>query len=119
MPPKKGSKGSKKGSKKAAEEPEDADNFTTDDMKEMRTSLREMKASIINEKKLLNDFQQQKEKIEKYVLRLSCVLLIVKLSDFLLLCFFSVHLCGSSESLAPILIFTVGSGQWRKKNATT
>jgi hypothetical protein len=38
----------------------------TDEMKQMRQALRLMKQETINEKKLLNDFQQQKEKIEKF-----------------------------------------------------
>lgn len=40
--------------------------YSTDEMKQMRVNLRLMKQETINEKKLLNDFQQQKEKIEKF-----------------------------------------------------
>lgn len=57
-----GKKPGKKGKKKEEEESD----FATDEMKQMKTSLRLMKQEIVNEKKLLNDFQQQKEKIEKF-----------------------------------------------------
>jgi hypothetical protein len=40
--------------------------YVTDEMKQLRGGLRLMKSEITNEKKLLNDFQQQKEKIEKF-----------------------------------------------------
>jgi len=64
MPPK------KKGSKKKDGEGEAAapgmSEMETDEMKEIRNSLRLMKKDIMNEKNLLNDFQQQKEKIEKF-----------------------------------------------------
>lgn len=68
MPPKKkgSKKKDKKGSKKKEPKEPEPDEFDTDDMKEMRNSLRLMTTEIINEKKLLNDFQQQKEKIEKF-----------------------------------------------------
>lgn len=58
-----------KGGKKKEEEPKDEgvdETMETDEMKQMRTALRLMKQETINEKKLLNDFQQQKEKIEKF-----------------------------------------------------
>lgn len=62
MPPKKGSK-----KKEPAEEKKDpADEFVTEEMLEMQTSLRFMKAELTKEKKLLNDFQLQKEKLEKF-----------------------------------------------------
>lgn len=40
--------------------------YSTEEMKQMCVNLRLMKSEIINEKKLLNDFQQQREKIEKF-----------------------------------------------------
>lgn len=55
--------GKKKGGKKKEEE---ATDFATDEMVQMKMSLRLMKQEVVNEKKLLNDFQQQKEKIEKF-----------------------------------------------------
>jgi membrane-bound lytic murein transglycosylase len=36
------------------------------DMEKLKANLRIQKTEILNEKKLLNDFQQQKEKIEKF-----------------------------------------------------
>jgi len=60
MPPKKKKEEAKPA---AAAVPEQME---TDEMKQMRTALRLMKQETINEKKLLNDFQQQKEKIEKF-----------------------------------------------------
>lgn len=52
----------------AAEDPKapGEEDYTTEDMQEMRNSLRLMKQAITNEKYLLNYFQQQKEKIEKF-----------------------------------------------------
>jgi hypothetical protein len=60
MPPK---KNKKKEAPAAAPAPEP---YETEEMKQMRQALRLMKQETINEKKLLNDFQQQKEKIEKF-----------------------------------------------------
>lgn len=39
--------------------------MNTEEMKVLRQTLRQMKQDVLNEKKLLNDFQQQKEKIEQ------------------------------------------------------
>jgi len=58
----------KKPKKEAEAKPATAvpEHMETDEMKQMRQALRLMKQETINEKKLLNDFQQQKEKIEKF-----------------------------------------------------
>lgn len=53
---------------KAVKKPkkDDVAKYTTDEMKHLRQNIRIMKSECLNEKKLLNDFQQQKEKIEKF-----------------------------------------------------
>jgi hypothetical protein len=55
----------KKVSKKDSKEPKEPspEDMVTDAQTEMRDSIRLMKQEIVNEKKLLNDFQQQKEKV--------------------------------------------------------